>query len=522
MLPDRIYFLEYEIRPAIRQLLLNGSPISMGARAFDLLLYLIAHRNRIVPRDELMKQVWCGITVGDNNLNVQVSILRKLLGSQAIVTLPGRGLRFGLEVSETPLIGSEPDIPLPSKPSVVVLPFMDMGVDRSLSWLPDSFVEDITTELSRFRNLFVVARNSAFTYRDQPTDVRHVARQLGVRYVVEGSVRTAPGRVRVTAQLIDAKMGGHVWAENFEGPLDHHFDLQDRIVGVVVTALAPQIDAAENAHSRTIQPADLNAHGFAQRAWSATSAGEMKYAPAPRDDALTLAERALAIDPNSSLAWRAIGWVQWWHAYHGTTNSRENTLKKGIAAAIRATEIDGSDHHAWRIKALLDFMNEAPERGLAGLRQAHEINPNCATTLAWLGMYEATHGNVSKGVPYVQSALRLSPRDPSRGSFLAALGFAQFASRDYESAAQTSNAARLEAPDSATPLLLGAICWVGVGQIEKAQTLFKQLEEIAPKLVEARLAGLWLSTNPDYLKRAHTFLQAAAGLINETTVQPLR
>ncbi|WP_306263041.1 winged helix-turn-helix domain-containing protein [Pararhizobium sp. IMCC21322] len=522
MLPDRIYFLEHEIRPAIRQLLFDGSPITLGARAFDLLLYLIQHRDRIVSRAELMEQVWSGITVGDNNLNVQVSILRKLLGSQVIVTLPGRGLRFGLEVSVTPLIEGKPDLPLPAKPSVVVLPFTDLGVDPSLSWLPDSIVEDITTELSRFRNLFVVARNSAFTYREQPIDVRQVSRQLGVRYVVEGSVRTAPGRVRVTAQLIDAKMGGHVWAEKFEGPLDHHFDLQARIVGAVVTALAPQIDAAENAHNRTIQPVDLNAHGFAQRAWSAISAGEMKYAPAPRDDALMLAERALAINPNSSLAWRAIGWVQWWHAYHGTTNSREDTLKAGIAAASRAIAIDGSDHHAWRIKALLDFMNANPDQGLAGLRQAQEINPNCATTLAWLGMYEATHGNVAKGVPHVQSALRLSPRDPSRASFLVALGFAQFASRDYETAAQTSDAARLEAPDSATPMLLGTICWVGVGQIEKAQTLFKQLEGIAPKLVEARLAGRWLSTNPGYLKRAQTFLQIAAGLINETAAQTLR
>lgn len=180
MLPDRLYFLEYEIRPTTRQLLCNGSPISMGARAFDLLLYLIRNRDRVLTRDELMKQVWSGITVGDNNLNVQVSILRKLLGSQAIVTLPGRGLRFGLEVSETRLIESEPGLPLPAKPSVVLLPYMDLGVDPRLSWLPDSIVEDITTELSRFRNLFVVARNSAFTYRDQPTDVRQISRQMGL------------------------------------------------------------------------------------------------------------------------------------------------------------------------------------------------------------------------------------------------------------------------------------------------------------------------------------------------------
>lgn len=243
----------------------------------------------------------------------------------------------------------------------------------------------------------------------------------------------------------------------------------------------------------------------------------MKYDPAPRNEALALAEKALAIDPNSSLAWRAIRWVQWWHAYHGTTDSRAGTLKAGIVAAARAIEIDGSGHHAWRIKALLNFMDQNPEQGLARLRQAHEIDPNCAITLGWLGVYEATHGDVAKGVPYGKSALRLSPCDPSRGSLLAVLGFAQFASRDYEAASQTSEAARLEAPDSATALLLGAISWVGVGEVETAKSLYMELNRIAPKLVEARLAGVWLSTNQDYQERAQSFLQIAAGLSDVRT-----
>lgn len=502
----------------MRQLLLNGYAVPLGARAFDLLLCLIAHRERTVSRDELMKQVWCGINVGANNLNVQVSVLRKLLGARAVVTLPGQGLRFGLELQDHSPESAETVLALPAKPSVAVLPFNDMGVNPALSWLPDSIVEDITTELSRFRNLFVVARNSAFSFRDQAMNIRQVSRQLGVRYVVEGSVRTAPGRVRVTAQLIDALNGGHVWAENFDGPLDQHFDLQARIVRAIVTALAPQIDAAENIHIRTVQPSDLSAHGWAQKAWSGISAGEMKYDPAPRNQAQALAEKALAIDPNSCLAWRAIGWIQWWHAYHGTTDSRPDTLKAGVEAARRAMELDGNDHHAWRINALLDFMNQKPEQGLAGLRQAHEINPNCATSLAWLGMYEATHGDVAKGVPCVQAALRLSPRDPARGSFLAALGFAQFASTDYAAGARTADAARLEAPDSATPLLLGAICSVGIGQIDKARTLFTKLQGIAPRLTEERLNGRWLSTNQNYLNKAQTFLNIAAGLTDASVL----
>lgn len=516
-MPDRFCFLDFELRPSIRQLQQNGKMVSLGARAFDLLLYLILNRDRIVSRDEVMEQVWSGITVGDNNLNVQVSLLRKVLGTHAIVTLPSRGLRFGLDILEVQTDETVPGLELPDKPSVVVLPFTDFGVEPALIWLPDSIVEDIITELSRFRNIFVVARNSAFSYRNQPTDIRQISRELGVQYVVEGSVRARSDQIRVTAQLIDARNGGHIWAENFDSRLDHHFDLQTVIASAIVTALAPQIDAAEGANVGSEQPSNLNAHGIAQKAWSKVSAGEMKYDRGPRDEALALAENALDIDANSSLAWRTIAWVQWWHAYHSTTDSKSDTLQEGVKAANRALDIDGNDHHAWRIRALLDFMSQNPEQGLSGLRKAHDINPNCAMTLAWLGVYETTHGDVTKGVPYCQSALRLSPRDPSRGSLLATLGFAQFAVGDYHAAAQTADEARLQASESATPLLLGAISWVGAGQIEKAQSLFHDLEKIAPQLVKARLAGQWLSTNQDYQIRAQTFLKIAAGITNAST-----
>ena len=179
-LPERIYFLDFELRPAVRQLLLNGYAVPLGARAFDLLLCLIAHRERTVSRDELMKQVWRGINVGANNLNVQVSVLRKLLGARAVVTLPGQGLRFGLELQDHSPESAETVLALPAKPSVAVLPFNDMGVNPALSWLPDSIVEDITTELSRFRNLFVVARNSAFSFRDQAMNIRLVSQMMKV------------------------------------------------------------------------------------------------------------------------------------------------------------------------------------------------------------------------------------------------------------------------------------------------------------------------------------------------------
>lgn len=513
----RIRFSDFTFAPQTRQLRRGTELLALGARSFDLLELLIVNRDRVVSRDEIMAAVWPGAVVGENNLNVQVANLRRVLGPDTIVTVAGRGLRFALDVAPEP-----PPLALPDRPSVVVLPFTLMGGDPGLDWLADGFVEDITTELSRFRDLFVVARNSAFVYRAMPRDLRDIASVLGVRYVVEGSVRATPDRVRVTAQLIDATTGGHVWAENFDRSMAECFETQALVARAVVTCLAPQIDRYEATRSRICAPEDLTAHGLAQRGWSAISAGEMAYDPVPREQAAEMARQALARDPGLALAWRVLAWVNWWHAYHATTPSMPKTLSDGIAAATNAIAADPTDHHARRIRALLQFMSQNPSVGLPELRLAHAMNPNCAVTLGWLGLYEGLHGDATRGVPLAEAALRRSPRDPARGSMLAALGFTHFAVRNYAEAAEAAEAALAEAANSATPLILGAIAWVGAGQIDRATSAFQKVEQIAPALVAARLAGRWLSSNPDYLARADMFFRIAAGLAPPEAAEVLR
>ena len=465
-----------------------------------------------------MTTVWPETVVGENNLNVQVANLRRILGPHAIVTVSGRGLRFALDV--------EADCPvplgLPDRPSVVVLPFSDLGTDSGLDWIAEGFVEDITTELSRFRDLFVVARNSALAYESTPRDLRAVSRELGVRYVVEGSVRASPDRVRVTAKLVDATNGEQVWAENFDETLSGHFETQAKVARAIVTCLVPQIDRAESQRESFDLPEDMTAHGLARQAWAVAAAGDMAYDQVPRERGAELAQQALNRDPGSSLAWRVLAWVAWGNAYHGTTDSIPDTLAEGIAAATRAITADPADHHARRLRALLHFMNQAPEAGLPELRQAHEMNPNCSSTLAWLGLYEGLHGDASRGVPLAQAAIRHSPRDPARGSHLAALGFAQFANRDYAEAADTASAASAEAAGSAVPLVLATIANVAAVRMERAAEAFREVERIAPSLVEARLSGRWLATNPQYLQRAHTFFRIAAGLEPPESADHLR
>ncbi len=513
---DQFHFADFVLDRRRRQLLRDGQVVRLGARAFDVLEVLVSHRDRIVSRDELMDAVWPGIVVGDNNLNVQVGNLRRLLGADAIVTVAGRGLRLALAQTD----GLPPA--LTEKPSVAILPFETLGGDPDLDWLADGFVEDITTELSRFRDLFVVARNSAFVYRETPRDLRAVARDLSVRYLVEGSVRARPDRVRVTAQLIDAADGGHVWAENFDRDMVDHFETQAQVARAIVTCLTPHIARAETERNRVLLPEDLTAWGLAQRAWSVISAGEMDYDRGVRDHAEALARQALARDAGCAMAWRVLAWVAWWNVYHGTTDSVPDTLEAGIDAATRAIAIDKTDHQARRLRAQLHFIKQDVATGLPELRQAHEMNPNCAVTLCWLGFYEAINGNADIGVPLTEAGLRRSPRDPARGSMLCALGFAQFAARNYAATADAAEAALREAAQTATPLILGTIAYVGQGQIEKATRAFRKVEQIAPKLVEARLAGRWLSADPDYLARAQTFFRVAAGLAPPAAADAVR
>jgi len=191
-----------------------------------------------------------------------------------------------------------------------------------------------------------------------------------------------------------------------------HFETQAIVARRVVSCLSPQIDRAEADRVRILPPDDLTAHGLAQQGWSAISSGEMSYDSAPRDRAAALARQALDRNPRSGLALRALAWVAWWNVYHATTASVPATLAEGIDAATRAIAIDPTDHHARRLRARLHFMNQNAEAGLPELRHAHEVNPNCALTLCWLGFYEAINGDTARGVTLAQAGLRRSPRRP--------------------------------------------------------------------------------------------------------------
>jgi TolB-like protein len=243
-------------------------PIPIGLRALDVLGVLVGRAGSLVLRDEIIAAVWPATVVGDNNLNMQIGALRRVLDEgradgSCIETVPGRGYRFTAGATRT---SGEPEPPLPDKPSIAVLPFQNLSGDPEQEYFADGVVEEIITALSRITWLFVIARNSSFTYKGQVVDVKQVGRELGVRYVLEGAVRKAGGRVRISAQLVDATTGAHLWADRFEGLMEDIFELQDQVALSVAGVIEPTLEAAETRRLADRPTNDLTALDFYLRA----------------------------------------------------------------------------------------------------------------------------------------------------------------------------------------------------------------------------------------------------------------
>jgi TolB-like protein len=281
----------------------DGSPVPLRSRAVDILCALVAAAGNLVSKDELMAQVWPHLTVGENTLQVHVSALRKALGEDTggqrhIVTVAGRGYRFIADASGPGLpmlVAPEMDLapPLPDKLSIAVMPFDNTSDDAGQGYFADGIAEDITTALSRMRWLFVIARNSSFTYKGRSIDVKLVGRELGVRYILGGSVRRARNRVRITGRLADAARRNELWADRFDGGLEDVFGLQDMVASSVVSAIAPRLQEAEIERAKRKPTESLNAYDYYLRGM----ASMYQWTREGNDEALRLFYKAIDLDP---------------------------------------------------------------------------------------------------------------------------------------------------------------------------------------------------------------------------------
>ena len=306
---------------------------------------------------------------------------------------------------------SETALPLPDKPSIAVLPFTNMSGDPEQEYFSDGITEDIITELSRFSGLFVIARNSSFTYKGQAVDLRRVARELGVRYLLEGSVRRGGKRVRITAQLIDRDGAGHVWAERYDRELEDIFELQDEITRNVVGAIAPQIELAELERSRRLDGAGLNGYELALKAQALSYDAVRAADPALLEQAMAAAESALAADPRNGQAL----WIQALnHMFRHNCRwgpDPQASLAAFVETAERLIHIDNADAKSYMVRAWANMYEKKFDAALADHRRALALNPNLAANLFAMAWTEAIMGLADEARAHVELALRLSPKE---------------------------------------------------------------------------------------------------------------
>ena len=475
-----------------------------------------------------------GIAVSDS---IRVAVKGKVgvgfedQGEQRVKNIadPVRVFRLVPEIgpaqNSAPKVG-EIDLSLPDRPSIAVLPFANLSGDPGQEYFTDGVTEDIITELSRFHSLFVIARNSTFSYKGRAVDVRTVAKELGVRYVLEGSIRRASNRIRVTGQLIDALTGNHIWAERYDRVLEDIFAVQEEVTRSIVTAIAPQIDAAELNNVRRKRPESLGAYELAVRASATTEESWLKSDSLLRDQGIRQAREALAIDPRSILALAALAYAQWHHVLLWTAPEMSAAWQEGMDAANRAIEADPSDSRGYHRKGLLLSYSPVKDQiaaALSHMERALKLNANDVKNLAGIGLAKALAGNASQAIEHLQQALRVSPLDPMRPWIHAILAVAHFGKKEDQEALEYALLGASEAPDLAILHLHIAISHVGLGNIERGKKALGVATRLAPELTKARLSGrVTIFRNPEDQHRYTTFIRIAAGLEDPGMADALR
>jgi len=372
---------------------------------------------------------------------------------------------------------STPALPLPSKPSIAVLPFQNMSGDPSEDYFADGVVEEITTALSRIRWLFVIARNSSFTYKGRMVDVKQVGRELGVRYALEGSVRKAANRVRVTAQLIDAVTGHHVWAERYDRELAAIFALQDEITERVVAAVEPQLYAAEGIRAKRKPPESLDAWECVVRALSCVnSRSQNDYAMARE-----LLERAIELDPAYAQAYALFAYVMGLEVLYGW-KPREIALARALEAAQKAVVLDSDDAWAHFALGFVYGMTRRAEEAVVEHEKALALNPNFALAYTYQGSALAYLGRGEEALLKIDASERLSPRGLFQGVNNVCRAAAHFSAEQHRDAVSCARKSILDSPGIVTGYRMLVVNCALIGEIDEARAALGIVKRLQPDI----------------------------------------
>jgi adenylate cyclase len=413
------------------------------------------------------------------------------MGEQALknIARPVRAYRIATGAAST-AVQETPALVLPDKPSIAVLPFANMSGDPEQEYFADGMVEEIITALSRIRWLFVIARNSSFTYKGQAVDVKRVGRELGVRYVLEGSVRKAGVRVRITAQLIEAETGAHLWADRFDGSLQEVFELQDQVALSVAGVIEPTLRAAETRRTAAHPTADVTAYDLYPRAlpifYTLTKKGILQ--------ALAFLEQAVARDPNygPALAWAAM--CHLWRYFDGWSDEPETARRDGIHLARRALETAGDDPSVLANAALvLAQFGENIDAMIALVERSLVLDQSFARGWYVSGLLLLWAGQPDLAIAHVENSLRLSPRE-RLGAHLSVIGTAYVLKREFDAAAAKLLVAIHERPTNPPPYRSLACCYAHMGRLGEAKEIVARLRSISGAIIPARCISATKST----------------------------
>ena len=480
IMSKRFHLDDFEVCSKDRSVTRNGSQIAIGTRGFDLLLCLVDHRDGIVSKDELLKQVWPGLVVAENNLTVQISALRKILGARSVRTITGRGYQLRMTVIDVPdapeQLSHTTNLKITDKPFVVVLPFANLSGSTNQDYFIDGVVDDIISALSRVRAFFVISRTSSFVYKGKSFDIKHVASELGVRYILQGSFRKAGDKLRISCELIEPVTGRHLWTDKFEGSLDGIFEFQDHITQSVVGSIEPILRVTESEWSLAKLKVNLRAYDLCLRALP------KMYPLATREDndnAIALLQHAIAVDPGYAYAKAACAFAFMLRNFRYWATEEE--VQEGIRLTDEAMTEHRNDPATLRYAAhTLVSLAFRYDEGMLAIDRALALNPNSPLTLNISGWVRCFNGDGAVAIGNFRQALRLNPMGPDRSYLLSGLSFACNIAGLHEESMEHALRSIHEAPNWIVSHRTYVVSLVQLGRVEEAKVAAQHMMKLTP------------------------------------------
>jgi TolB-like protein/Flp pilus assembly protein TadD len=469
-----VRFGRFEWRPAQRQLLADGRPVALGGRAFDLMSALIENRARVMSKTELIDIAWPHMAVEDNNLTVQMSGLRKVLGDQAIATVPGRGYQWAM-----PMLDHAADAGTGrSKPSIAVLPFANASGQVEQEYFVDGLVEDIVTSLSRSPWVHVVASSSSLQFRDPAQPLAEICRQLGVQYLVRGSVRRVDRRLRISAELLAGSSGDVVWGERYDRPDIDLFELQNEIAAKIVGTIEPAYLKQEERRAVTADDRDLPHWDLVMRArWHYWRSSKKHSAEARR-----LLEHALRLRPDDVATLSLLAFSLCTEVWSGWTADPKGTSIEARRVAMRAVALNDMDAFAHFALGVTSLGFGDIDEAIANQRRALALYPHFAAAAAEVGRLLAFSRQTDEARRLTLQAMADSPTDPRMALWVFALGIASFVDSDPTQAIHHAQAAIALRRDWYMNHLLLAASLVQMGELPKAREAMAEGLRLLPSL----------------------------------------